>query len=159
MSGPLLRWDRGRSVIDDLLKRDELQRVTADPEAALRLLRVARTHLASAATIRQDDPTLALAASYDAARKACVALLEAQGLRATSRGGHIALREAVEAQFLGLSGADPVRALDRLRRRRNAAEYLEADIDDAEAAEGHGRAEAIVAFAEGVLASLPPYGR
>lgn len=44
-------------------------------------------------------------------------------------GCHIALREAVDAQFGGLPGAQPLRAFDRLRRRRNTVEYLEAAID------------------------------
>jgi hypothetical protein len=122
------------------------------------MIEPARRHLSSAGKIQATDPTMALAAAYDAARKACAALLETQGLRATSRGGHIALREAIMAQFAGLPGTQPLAALDRLRRRRNAAEYLEADIDEPEAAEAAERAAAIVAFAADLVARLPAYG-
>lgn len=152
-----LRWDRGRGIVDDLLKRQELQRVSADRDAAARLLRVARTHLDSAAQIRANDPTMAVAAAYDSARKALAALLEAQGLRPTSQGGHIALREAAMAQFGGLPGAQPLRAFDRLRRRRNAVEYLEAEVDVDEAAEAHARAGEIVEFARKLVDRLPTY--
>lgn len=59
---------------------------------------------------------------YDAARKALAAVLENQGLRATSRGGHIAVREAVSAQLDPPLGA-VLRPFDRMRRRRNQLEY------------------------------------
>jgi hypothetical protein len=35
--------------------------------------------------------------AYDALRKSAASLLEVQGLRATSRGGHIAIQDAVIA--------------------------------------------------------------
>jgi hypothetical protein len=152
------RWGRGRDVVDDLLKRDELQRVTADENAAARMIQAAHTHLTSATKIRDSDPEMAMAVAYDAARKALAALLETQGLRSTSRGGHIALREAVLAQFGGLPGAQALRAFDRLRRRRNTVEYLETEIDIDEAAEAHDRATEIVGFVERIVDQLPPYG-
>lgn len=158
MSDGIRRWQRGRDIIDDLLKRDELQRVTADDKTAKRMIQAARIHLVSATQIRDGDPEMAMTVAYDAARKALAALLETQGLRSTSRGGHIALREAVTAQFSGLAGAQPLRAFDRLRRRRNAVEYLESGIDVEEAAEAHDRASEIVAFADLVVDQLPPYG-
>lgn len=159
MSEGVRRWERGRGVIDDLVERRELQRVPADDEAARRMLESARTHLTSAAMIRDTDPEMALAVAYDAARKALAALLETQGLRATSQGGHIALRDAVLAQLDGLPGAQPLRAFDRLRRRRHTVEYLETQVDADEAAEAHERASEIVAFAELLVEQLPPYGQ
>ncbi|CAN5916815.1 hypothetical protein BH23ACT10_BH23ACT10_39220 [soil metagenome] len=159
MSERIRRWDRGRDVIDNLLKRREFQRVPADDEAAARMIQSARTHLVSASTIRDSDPQMAMAVAYDAARKALAALLETQGLRATSQGGHIALRDAALAQFGGLPGAQPLQTLDRLRRRRNTVEYLETTIDADEAAEAHARASEIVVFAEQIVDRLPPYGQ
>jgi hypothetical protein len=63
---------------------------------------------------------------YDAARKALNAVLENQGLRATSRGGHIAVLDAVSAQLDPPLGS-VLRPFDRMRRRRNQAEYPAAD--------------------------------
>jgi hypothetical protein len=45
-----------------------------------------------------------------------------EGVRATSRGGHIAVREAVSAQLDPPLG-NVLRPFDRLRRRRNQVEY------------------------------------
>ena len=58
----------------------------------------AHVRLASKGT--SDDPAGALQLSYDAARKAAAALLAVQGLRATTRGGHIAVIDSVRAQSL-----------------------------------------------------------
>jgi hypothetical protein len=70
-------------------------------------------------------------------RKSAASLLAVQGLRSTSRGGHIAVQDTVIAQF-----ADTVscfRAFSRLRRNRNRFEYpgdsasepTTDDVDDA----------------------------
>jgi hypothetical protein len=85
-----VRWKEGRAVVERLLASRELDRVSADPDAAKKLIDSANRHLDSARKIRTSDPEGAYAALYDAARKSCAALLEAQGLRATSRGGHLA---------------------------------------------------------------------
>lgn len=114
-----MRWEEGRAIVEQLLAARDLERVSADPDVARKLIDSAYRHLDSARKIRVSDPEGAYAALYDAARKSCAALLEAQGLRATSGGGHLAVRDAVEAQFSKLSGGDALRSLDRLRRRRN----------------------------------------
>ncbi len=58
--------------------------------------------------------------AYDAARKSATAVLNHQGLWPTSAGGHIAVVDAIRAQFPGVPG---LTSLDRLRRRRNQSEY------------------------------------
>lgn len=58
---------------------------------------------------------------YSAARKAMAAVIAVQGLRATSKGGHLAVQEAVTAQH-GRSGA-VIRPCGRLRSTRNEADY------------------------------------
>ena len=78
------------------------------------------------------------------ARKASAALLAVQGLRATSRGGHIAVIEAVRAQFNDRDGIDVFGRINRLRRRRNTAEYPSEDspgvtVGEAEQALAVGR--------------------
>lgn len=154
-----MKWEEGRTTVERLLAARELARVSADPNAAKKLIDSAHRHLDSARKIRVSDPEGAYAALYDAARKSCAALLEAQGLRATSRGGHVAVRDAVEAQFSGLTGGDALRSFDRLRRRRNDIEYPEGDagVDVDEVDEALERAEVIVAYAAKVIDDLPVY--
>jgi hypothetical protein len=57
----------------------------------------ARRHLDSARAIAAGDPVGGYQLLYDAAGKALAAVLENQGLRATRRDGHIAVRDAVSA--------------------------------------------------------------
>ena len=84
-----MRWDQGRAVIDRMLADQQLQRVPASREHADLLIAQARTHLSSASEICDADPTGGYALVYDAARKALTAVLENQGLRPTTRGGHL----------------------------------------------------------------------
>jgi len=114
------RWRKGESTIDALLERGHLQRVTPGADTADSLVATSERHVESAAAITATDPEAALSLAYDAARKAATALLAHQGLRPTTAGGHLVVVEAVEAQFPGVGG---LRSLDRLRRRRNQAEY------------------------------------
>jgi hypothetical protein len=117
-----VKWEQGRAVLDGMLARGELERVPASHERAELLLAQAQQHLDSARTIAEPDPAGAYQLLYDAARKALAAVLENEGLRATSRGGHIAVREAVSAQLDPPLGGI-LRPFDRIRRRRNQAEY------------------------------------
>ncbi len=84
---------------------------------------------------------------------------KAQGLRATSRGGHLAIRDTVLAQFGRLTGGQALRAFDRLRRRRNAIEYpgSQVSVDADELDEAITRSTEIVAYAERVVGSLPVF--
>lgn len=117
-----MRWQQGRDVIDGMITRGELERVPASRDHADLLLAQAHLHLASAGAIAGTDPAGGYQLLYDAARKALAAVLENQGVRATSRGGHIAVREAVSAQLDPPLG-QVLRPFDRLRRRRNQVEY------------------------------------
>jgi hypothetical protein len=113
----------------------------------------------SAAAIRETDPEGAYSLLYDAARKSCAALLETQGLRATSVGGHVALRDAVLAQFSRLSGGIVLQPFDRLRRRRRDIEYPggESAIDVDEVDEALIRSSGMVDFAEKLVDRLPVF--
>ena len=117
-----MKWQQGRATLDGMIARGELERVPASREHADLLLSQARRHLGSAGAIAGSDPAGAYQLLYDAARKSLAAVLENQGVRATSRGGHIAVRDAVSAQLDPPLGA-VLRPLDRLRRRRNEVEY------------------------------------
>src|SRR3712207_6256518 len=69
------------------------------------------------------DPDGAYTMLYDAARQSLAALLQAQGLRATSRGGHVAVQLAIEAQFPDPPPRTAFRPFGRLRTTRNRVEY------------------------------------
>ena len=132
-----MTWTQGQAVVEQLLSSGELERVTPNPTAAVASLAVCDAHITAARTIRSDDPVGAVSLAYDAARKALVALMLAQGLRPTRRGGHVAVTQTASAQL------DPPlrigRRVDRIRRLRNANEYPDAatrlalvgDADDA----------------------------
>jgi hypothetical protein len=100
----------------------ELQQVTADHRIAQRLLDDAGRHLATAAAASSSgDLAGAYQFGYDALCKSAASLLAMPGLRATSRGGHIAIQEAARAQFG--STVKAFRSFSRIRRARNNFEY------------------------------------
>jgi multidrug efflux pump subunit AcrA (membrane-fusion protein) len=109
-----------------MIARGEIERVPPSRERADLLMSHANQHVQAAQAIALIDPTGAFQLLYDASRKALSAVLENPGLRATSRGGHIAVLDAVSAQLDPPLGAI-LRPFDRLRRRRNQAEYPTGD--------------------------------
>ena len=152
-------WDQGRSVIEDLVHDNHLQVVPASREHAERLLRQARQHLASAEDICTDDPHGAYALIYDAARKALTALLENQGLRPTSAGGHIAVYRAIRAQLDPPLGPK-LQPFDRMRRHRRDAEYPSSDTPEVTAddvAEDRDKSIAMIEIAKRLLDEMPPF--
>ena len=80
-----------------------------------------------------------------------------QGLRATSHGGHIAIQDAVLAQFG--SSVTAFRTFARIRRARNTFEYPSAttpgpsgdDVEDAITAAGAAREAAVTILAKDIL--------
>ena len=118
-----MSWERGRARIEELLAAAELERATPNERHARRLLAEATAHLEAVTRVIEVDPSGALQLAYDAARKAAVALLTIQGLRSTTKGGHIAVQDAVVAQFGGPEGMGAFARLGRMRRQRHAAEY------------------------------------
>lgn len=153
-----MRWQQGREQLDDMLTRGELQRVPASRDHADHLLSQARRHLVSADAVAGSDPAGAYQLLYDAARKALAAVLENQGVRATSRGGHIAVRDAVSAQLDPPLG-DALRPFDRLRRRRNQVEYPSAEapgVSTEEVKRDIPKVEQILNIADRVLDQMSP---
>lgn len=151
-----MSWERGRADIERRLDNGELERVTASDDVASRLIADAEAHLTLAGKGIEDDPSGALQLSYDAARKASAALLAVQGLRATSRGGHVAVIDAVRAQFDDRSGMEVFGRLHRLRRRRNRTEYPDADsptVTEDDARQALATAIETVAAAKNLIAS------
>lgn len=122
-----MSWQRGRTEIERLIADGELEKVSPSTDVGERLLEDAAAHLRLARKGVEDDAAGALQLSYDAARKASAALLAVQGLRATTRGGHVAVIDAVRAQFNDRTGMQVFGKIHRLRRRRNETEYPSAD--------------------------------
>lgn len=121
-----MSWGTGSERIQELIDAGELGQVPPDSELARRMLADAKRHLATATAAESTgDLSGAYQLAYDALRKSAASLLEAQGLRPTSRGGHIAVQDAVIAQFG--SSVRALRSFSRLRRARNSFEYPSAE--------------------------------
>jgi hypothetical protein len=154
-----MRWNRGRATIDKLIADGELQRVPPNREHADQLLVQARKDLASAELLRADNPKRAYESLYDAARMALTAVLENQGLRPTSRGGHSAPYAAVSAQLDPPMGT-VLRPFDRMRRTRNRSEYPSFTTPEVTAdnvTSDMPGARAIVDTCEGSLDEMSPF--
>ena len=137
----------------------DLQRVPPSREHADQLLAQARKDLASAGLLSASNPKRAYESLYDAARMALTAVLENQGLRPTSRGGHIAPYAAVSAQLDPPMGA-VVRPFDRMRRTRHRSEYPSFTTPDVTADDVTAdlpAAAAIVETCAGVLGEMSPF--
>ena len=115
-------------------------------------------HLATASAAKvAGDWSGAYQLAYDALRKSAANLLEAQGLRATGRGGHLAVQEVVTAQFGATVGV--FRSFGRIRRARKSFEYPSSnspgpagdDIDDAIAVATRAREAATTILDQNVL--------
>lgn len=133
-----MTWEPGRQRVQELIDAGEVDQVTPDLKIARRMLEDAARHLATASAAKQaGDLSGAYQLAYDALRKSAASLLEAQGLRVTSRGGHLAVQEAVTSQFG--SAVRVLRSFGRIRRARNSFEYpssttpgpISDDVDDA----------------------------
>ena len=153
-----MTWQPGRDQIQELLDAGELEQVTPSEAVARRLLEDAGRHLTTAASaVETGDLTGAYQLAYDAFRKSAASLLASQGLRATSRGGHLAIQEAVIAQFG--STVRTFRAFSRIRRTRNSFEYPSAatpgpavdDVTDAVAVATQARDSAATILDQRVL--------
>ena len=156
-----MKWQQGRETIRDMIQNGQLERVPPSRDHAEKLLAQARAHLhlATAGDAPEIDPVGAYQLVYDAARKALAAILENQGLRATSRGGHIAVLDALKAQLDPPMGA-VLRPFDRMRRMRNEAEYPRDDKPSATATDvrrDHATSVAFIDLALRVLDEMSPF--
>jgi len=154
-----MRWEQGRLAIERMLADGELQRVPASREQADRLLIQAKTHVSSAVLVCGDDPAGGYALAYDAARKALTAILENQGLRPTTRGGHLAVLDAARAQLDPPMGR-ALRGFNRMRTRRHDAEYPPTDSPEITAddvLEDQVTAENLITIATRLLDEMSPF--
>ncbi len=142
-----------------MLSSGQLERVPPSRQHADTLLGQAERHLELARQGARTDPTGAYQLLYDASRKALAAILENQGLRATSRGGHLAVLDAVTAQLDPPLGRT-LRSFDRMRRRRNSAEYPRLDtpeITPDDVTQDLSKAQDFLSLATQVLDQMSPY--
>jgi hypothetical protein len=152
-------WNQGRATSDQLIAVGHLQRVPPSREHADQLLAQARKDLASVQLLLASNTKRAYESLYDAARMALTAVLENQGLRPTSRGGHIAPYAAVVAQLDPPMGTI-LRPFDRMRRTRNRSEYPSFTTPDLTAdsvTSDLPAATAIVETCQGVLDEMSPF--
>ena len=113
-----MTWQSGRQEVIAALRAGELQQVTGGQAAGDGWITEARRKYGTAHLISDADPESAYVTGYDAARFALVGVLAQQGLRATQKGGHLVVEQAVRAQF----GPSFV-TFSTLRRRRAELEY------------------------------------
>jgi hypothetical protein len=155
----IVRWEQGRGVVDDLLARGRLTRVTPNRDLAGTLLDQASAHITSAAAIVEADPSGAFVLAYDAARKALTAILVNQGLRAGGDGAHAVLLDVVRAQLDPPLGA-VFRPFAWMRPLRNHTEYPSTDHPTATAddvREALPAATTIIDAAAKVIDQMPAY--
>ena len=104
-------------------------------------------------------PARRYALAYDGARKALTAILENEGLRPTTRGGHLAVLEAVRAQLDPPMGRI-LRQFNRMRTRRHDAEYPPTDspeLTPADVREDQATAESLIDIATRLLDEMSPF--
>ena len=104
------------------------------------------------------DPEGAYAMLYDAARKSLTALLLTQGLRPTTRGGHIAVETAIFAQFTQPPPSEAFRSFRRFRTTRHQGEYEHlAVIDEDLVLADHPLAVRLHSVAGTLMPNLPVF--
>ena len=116
-------WTHGRATVLRLLEEGSLEMVTANTNFTKRLCDEADRHLKAVQIIIEVDPSGAFQLAYDAARKACNALLIQQGLRATHINGHKAISDTMKDQFSNNREYRVLGKLNSLRRSRADSQY------------------------------------
>jgi hypothetical protein len=155
----MTQWNQGRETIDALIVRGSIEHVPASREAAEAELVRARTHLASARQLQETDPEGAYTLAYDSARRALAAVLQNQGLRVTSRGGHVTVYEAVLAQLDPPLGS-VLRPFNRMRARRNEVAYRSSEapaVTSEDVTADVVKVEALIEVAEKTIPNMPRY--
>jgi hypothetical protein len=125
----MARWTRGEQTVQFLIDRSRLESFEAEDLTALTDVLIVRTarrvETTAAAALAGGDVDGAYVAAYDAYRMAAEALLARQGLRAAGGdGSHMAVEDAVSAQFATDIPAFAKPTFERFRRTRHSAQYF-----------------------------------
>ena len=159
----MVRWAKGEQAVQFLIDRDRLESFEAKDLSALAealIERAARrVETTAAAALAGGDVDGAYVAAYDAYRMAAEALLARQALRATGGdGSHMAVEDAVSAQFGTDIPAFAKPTFERLRRTRHSAQYFDpsaAPITMPDASWAIGKATAALSGVKALLAASP----
>lgn len=160
----MARWARGERTVQFLVDRNRLESFETKDLAALTETLIGRAVLrvetTAAAALSGGDVDGAYVAAYDAYRMAAEALLARQALRATGGdGSHVAVEDAVSAQFAADISAFAKPTFERFRRARHSAQYFDpsaAPLTAADAAWAIGKAKEALSGARALLAASPP---
>lgn len=147
-----MTWERGKATVEQLEAEGRLERITGAAADGTPWITSATALLESARRESDSNPEAAFVLAYDAARKACTALLAQQGLRTRAIGHHVTVEHLVRAQFGG-----PFDSFSALRRRRSEIEYPQRpgdDIDPSEVPVAIAQAGAIVTAARQLAPQL-----
>ncbi|QNJ89923.1 hypothetical protein HZU40_00185 (plasmid) [Mycolicibacterium fluoranthenivorans] len=146
-------WKPGHTTISTLVQSGHLERISGDAANGDYLIEQARRRLAGARAANAADHIGAFELAYDSARQAMTALLAQQGLRPRVEGGHIAVADAVTAQF-----GQGFRAFNRMRRIRNQLEYprspADLELEQADTQQALTDAASIISAVEQLLPEL-----
>jgi hypothetical protein len=171
--GSISRWRRerawragrkGKQTVQFLVDRNRLESFEADDLAALTGALIGRAVLrvetTATAALAGGDVDGAFVAAYDAYRMTAEALLARQALRATGGdGSHMAVEDAVSAQFGAEVPAFTKPAFERLRRSRHAAQYFDpsaAPLTEPDATWAIGKAKDALSGVKALLTATPP---
>ena len=156
----LINRRQGSERVQKFINGARLQMVVPSRAHADRLLKQSKNHLLSSSKLAAEDPEGAYSSLYDAARKALVAVLEVQGLRPTTKGGHFIICEALEVQ-IDPPFDDVIAPFNRMRKMRNAQEYPNLDqpeLTTADVLDDLEKSRKIVAIAEHLLDQFDVFG-
>jgi hypothetical protein len=160
----MARWARGEQTVQYLVDQNRLESFEAKDLAALAEALMARAVLrvetTATAALAGGDVDGAYVAAYDAYRMAAEALLARQALRATGGdGSHMAVEDAVSAQFRAEIPAFAKPTFERFRRARHLAQYFDpsaAPLTASDASWAIETARNALSGVKALLAASPP---
>jgi len=123
-----VRWRAGEKVIEFLLERGRLESVAVDVDDACNALleRAAKRLDTARSALAGEDWEGAFSNAYDVYRMGAEVLLLRQGLRATGgEGSHVAVEDAVSAQFSEPIASFSKVRFERMRQGRHASQYFD----------------------------------
>lgn len=160
----MARWKKGERTIEYLVGRGRLESFEAGALAPLADALIGRSErrvqTTAVAALEGGDIDGAYVAAYDAYRMAAESLLARQGLRATGGdGSHMAVEDAVSAQFASDIPTFAKPTFERFRRTRHSAQYFDptaAPITVSDASWAIDKAAAAVSGVKALLGTSPP---